>query len=223
VYELTGVTKTYRNGRGTLTAMRDVDLTIADGEWLAIQGRTGHGKSTLLSILGALDRPTSGRVLLDGEDLSTMRERDLAHLRAATIGFVFQSFNLIPTLSAVENIEAGLIPLTLAKEERRERALKALADVSLSDRAEHLPSELSGGQQQRVGIARALAKQPRVLLADEPTGNLDDDTRDEIIDLLEEIREQLTLTLVLVTHDTELAERAPRVAMMRDGELSITR
>jgi putative ABC transport system ATP-binding protein len=151
-----------------------------------------------------------------------MREHELARVRAATIGFVFQSFNLIPTLSALENVEAGLIPLELRRQERRDRALKALDNVSLGDRAGHLPSEMSGGQQQRVGIARALAKQPRVLLADEPTGNLDDDTRDEIVELLEEIRRQFVLTLVLVTHDTELAARAPRVAMMHNGHLITT-
>jgi putative ABC transport system ATP-binding protein len=221
VYELTDVTKTYRKNRGTVAAMQNVDLTIEDGEWLAVQGRTGHGKSTLLNILGALDRPTSGRVLLDGQDLSTMRDRELVRVRAATIGFVFQAFNLIPTLSAAENVEAGLIPLALDRDERQQRAQQALENVGLGDRAGHLPSELSGGQQQRVGIARALAKRPQVLLADEPTGNLDDDTRDEIVELLEDIRRQFVLTLVFVTHDTELAQRAPRVAVMRDGRLSV--
>jgi putative ABC transport system ATP-binding protein len=221
VYTLTGVTKTYKKNGGTVTALQDVDLKIEDGEWLAIQGRTGHGKSTLLSLLGGLDRPTAGTVELDGHDLTAMRERDVGQVRATTIGFVFQSFNLIPTLSAAENVEAALVPLGMRAEERRRRVAGVLDSMRLGDRAHHLPSELSGGQQQRVGIARALAKQPRVLLADEPTGNLDEDTRDDIMALLEDVRREHGLTLVLVTHDTALAYRAPRVGEMRNGRLSI--
>src|ERR1039457_4341619 len=185
MYQLTGVTRDYQKGRQTVHALNGVDLVIEDGDWLAIQGPTGHGKSTLLQILGALDRPTSGTVQFGGQDRARLRESQLTQVRAASIGFIFQSFNLIPTLSAQENVETALVPLGVGAKERRARALAALESVGLGDQARHLPSELSGGQQQRVAIARALVKEPKVLLADEPTGNLDEDTRDEIISLLE--------------------------------------
>jgi putative ABC transport system ATP-binding protein len=222
MYELTGVTKTYAKHRATVTAVRDVNLSVADGEWLAIQGRTGSGKSTLLQLLGAMHRPDRGVVSLSDQDMGRLTESQLAGVRAATIGFVFQTFNLIPTLSAQENVDAALVPRHLAGAHRRERVLAALDSVGLADRAHHLPSELSGGQQQRVGIARALVKQPRVLLADEPTGNLDTDTRDEIMSLLETLWREHGLTLVLVTHDSVLAARAQRLATMDNGYLSIT-
>ncbi|MQY03041.1 ABC transporter ATP-binding protein [Actinomadura macrotermitis] len=219
MYRLSSVTKTFKKNNQLVTALDSLDLVIEDGEFLAIQGRTGHGKSTLLSVLGGLDRPDSGTVELDGNLLTRMKESEVTRIRATTIGFIFQAFNLIPTLSAQENVEAGLVPLGLSPDERRERAQEALRSVKLADRGHHLPSELSGGQQQRVGIARALAKEPRVLLADEPTGNLDEDTRDDIIDLLEEVRQRYRLTMILVTHDTSLAHRAPRVGVMRNGLL----
>jgi putative ABC transport system ATP-binding protein len=177
MYRLSDVTKDYTKGRGVVHALQGVTMVIDDGEWLAIQGPTGHGKSTLLQILGALDRPTSGHVELDGQDLTSLRESQLTRLRATSIGFIFQTFNLIPTLSAQENVEAALVPLGVDSEQRRERARQALAEIGLGDRTRHLPSELSGGQQQRVAIARALVKKPGVLLADEPTGNLDEGTR----------------------------------------------
>ena len=225
MYTLTGVSKTFRaRGRargGTVTAVRDLDLSIADGEWLAIQGRTGSGKSTLLQLLGGMDRPSTGTVELDGHDLGVLKETQLTEIRAARVGFVFQTFNLIPTLSAIENVEAALVPLRTPPVQRRERAAEALAAVGLADRAGHLPSELSGGQQQRVGIARALVKEPSVVLADEPTGNLDVDTRDELLSLLEQVWTANQLTLVLVTHDSAVAARAERVAVMYDGQLSI--
>jgi putative ABC transport system ATP-binding protein len=198
VYRLTGVTKLYQKGRRTVPAVRGLDLVIEDGEWLAVQGRTGHGKSTLLNLLGGLDRATEGSVELDGTDLGTLRETQLTRLRAESIGFIFQTFNLIPTLSAAENVEAALIPLGVGAAARRARIAAALDSVGLSDRAAHLPSEMSGGQQQRTAIARALVKDPKVVLADEPTGNLDEDTRDEIIDLLERLWRDRGLTLVLV-------------------------
>ncbi|ABD11814.1 ABC-type antimicrobial peptide transport system, ATPase component [Frankia casuarinae] len=222
MYTLTGVSKTFRARGSTVTAVRDLNLSIADGEWLAIQGRTGSGKSTLLQLLGGMDRPSTGTVNLDGQDLATMSEKQLTEIRAARVGFVFQMFNLIPTLSAIENVEAALVPLRTPAVQRRERAAAALAAVGLADRAGHLPSELSGGQQQRVGIARALVKEPSVLLADEPTGNLDVDTRDEILTLLEQIWTANQLTLVLVTHDSAVAALAERVAVMHDGKLDIT-
>jgi putative ABC transport system ATP-binding protein len=221
MYTFSGVVKTYKKGRGTVTALRGVNLEIADGEWLAIQGPTGHGKSTLLQIAGGLDRPTSGSVELDGTDLARMRESRLTRVRARSIGFIFQTFNLIPTLNAEENVEAALVPLGVHAAERQARARHALAAVGLGERLRHLPSELSGGQQQRVAIARALVKEPKVLLADEPTGNLDEGTRDEIIGLLDKLWRERTLTLVIVTHDSTVAARAQRTALMRDGLLSI--
>jgi putative ABC transport system ATP-binding protein len=221
MYRLTDVTKTYAKRSGTVIAVRDVELSIADGEWLAIQGRTGSGKTTLLQLLGAMHCADCGVVSLGGQDLARLHEAKLASVRAATIGFVFQTFNLIPTLSAEENVEAALVPRHLPDAQRRARALAALDSVRLADRAHHLPSELSGGQQQRVGIARALVKEPKVLLADEPTGNLDVDTRDEIMSLLETLWREHGLTLVLVTHDSAIAGRAQRVATMNDGYLSV--
>jgi putative ABC transport system ATP-binding protein len=223
MYVLSGVTKTYKKGRESVQALRGVDLAIEDHEWLAIQGPTGHGKSTLLQILGALDRPTSGSVVLNGQDLAAISETRATKIRAASIGFIFQTFNLIPTLSAQENVEAALVPLRVHAAGRRSRAAAALTQVGLGDRLGHLPSELSGGQQQRVAIARALVKEPTVLLADEPTGNLDEGTRDEIIGLLEKLWRELGLTLVLVTHDSTVARRAQKAGLMRDGRISVQR
>ena len=220
MYELTAVCKNFSNGSGTIRAVQDVNVVIPDGEWVAVQGRTGHGKSTLLNLLGGLDRPSSGQLRLDGRDLGRMREAQLTRLRASAVGFIFQTFNLVPTLSAAENVEAALIPLRFGSAERRRRVAAALDSVGLADRSRHLPSELSGGQQQRVGIARALVKEPRVLLADEPTGNLDEDTRDEIIDLLAKVWRDRGLTLVLVSHDSAVVRHAQRVGVMSSGRLS---
>jgi putative ABC transport system ATP-binding protein len=222
MYRLTDVSRLYRKGRRTVPAVRDLTHTIDDGEWLAIQGRTGHGKTTLLQLLGGLDRPSSGTVELDGVDLGRLAESKLARIRATSIGFVFQHFHLIPTLTAADNVEAALLPLGLDAAERRHRVAVALAEVDLADRARHLPSELSGGQQQRVAIARALVKRPKVVLADEPTGNLDEDTRDEIIGLLEKLWREHHLTLVLITHDSAIARRAERVGRMAKGRLSVS-
>jgi len=221
MYELSNVTKNYQKGRRTIPALRGLNLVIGDGEWLAVQGRTGHGKTTLLQILGGLDRPSTGTVTFDGRDLAELREVQVTRLRAESIGFIFQTFNLVPTLAAAENVESALIPLGARSGRRRRLVADALESVGLSDRARHLPSQLSGGQQQRVAIARALVKQPQVLLADEPTGNLDEDTRDEITALLEKLWRGLGLTLVLVTHDSAVAGRAQRVAIMNKGRLSI--
>jgi len=221
MYQLTDVTRLYTKGRRTVPAVRDLTLTIGDGEWLAVQGRTGHGKSTLLNLLGGLDRPTSGSIEFDGKNLARLREDQVNRVRATSIGFIFQTFNLVPTLSAAENVEAALIPLHVRAAERHRRVAAALDSVGLGDRARHLPGEMSGGQQQRAAIARALVKEPKVLLADEPTGNLDEDTRDEIINLLEKIWRERGLTLVLVTHDTAIARRAQRVGVMSQGLLSV--
>jgi putative ABC transport system ATP-binding protein len=221
MYTLTKVTKEYPKGRGTVKALQGVDLEIPDGEWLAIQGPTGHGKSTLLQILGGLDRATSGTVDFDGRDLTKLGEGAMTTVRAQSIGFIFQTFNLIPTLSAQENVETALVPLGVSNASRKARAAEALASVGLADRARHLPSELSGGQQQRVAIARALVKEPKVLLADEPTGNLDEDTRDEIIGLLEKLWQDKGLSMVVVTHDSAVARRAQRLGTMRNGKLTV--
>ena len=220
MYELTGVSKVYRTGSRTVSALSDVDLTIADGEWLAVRGRTGHGKSTLLNLLGGLDRPTSGQLKLDGRDLGRMRDAELTRLRATAIGFIFQTFNLVPTLSAAENVAAALVPSGIGHKESRRRVAAALDSVGLADRSRHLPYQLSGGQQQRVAIARALVKEPSVLLADEPTGNLDEETREEIIGLMEKLWRERGLTLILVSHDGAVVRRAQRVGVMARGRIT---
>ena len=219
MYELTDVRKTFRRGEGTVQALDGVDLTIEQGDFLAVQGPTGQGKSTLLLLLGGLDRPSSGSVGFEGRDLAQLSEAELAGLRASEFGFVFQTFNLIPTLTAQENVETALVPTSVPVQERHELALAMLEELGLADRATHLPSELSGGQQQRVAIARALVKKPRVLLADEPTGNLDEKMRDEIIGLLEQLWVERGLTLVVVTHDSAVARRATRLAVIENGRI----
>jgi len=219
-FALTGVTKTYRQGKRTVEALRGVDLVIPSGQMVAVQGPTGGGKSTLLQMLGALDRPTSGSVTLAGQELATASDRELTGVRARDIGFVFQGFNLIPTLTAAENVETAFADGAVPREERRRRVEQALASVGLAERADHLPSELSGGQQQRVAIARALVKEPRVLLADEPTGALDEATRDDIMALLEGVWRDRGLTLVIVTHDSAVAARAQRRLHIAAGQVS---
>ncbi|MFE7109608.1 ABC transporter ATP-binding protein [Streptomyces sp. NPDC057575] len=222
MYTLRDVTKRYTRGKSTVNALAGVDLTIEDGGRLVIQGPTGGGKSTLLQMLGGLDRPTSGSVELDGVDLAKLGEAKLTKVRAEKIGFVFQSFNLIPTLTAQENVETALVPLGGRAAERRKRAAEALESVGLGERLGHLPSEMSGGQQQRVAIARALVKRPKVLLADEPTGNLDESMRDEVMEVLETMWKEHGLTFVMVTHDSAIARRAPRLATIRKGTVTIT-
>ena len=221
MYELSAVTKHYTRSKDTVQALDGIDLTIPDGDRLVIQGPTGGGKSTLLQMLGGLDRPTSGQVVLDGTDLAALPEARLTRVRSESIGFVFQSFNLIPTLTARENVEAALVPLGVKPKQRREQAAEALRSVGIGERLAHQPGEMSGGQQQRVAIARALVKQPKVLLADEPTGNLDESMRDEIMDVLERMWEELGLTFVMVTHDSAIAKKAPRVATIRKGRISV--
>ncbi|MFE5403422.1 ABC transporter ATP-binding protein [Streptomyces sp. NPDC056580] len=221
MYELRNVTKRYTRGKESVHALEGIDLTIPDGDRLVIQGPTGGGKSTLLQMLGGLDRPTSGEVVLDGTDLAGLSEGRLTRVRSENIGFVFQSFNLIPTLTAQENVETALVPLGGKVGERRERAAEALSSVGLGERLAHLPSEMSGGQQQRVAIARALVKRPKVLLADEPTGNLDEGTRDEIMDVLERLWKEHGLTFIMVTHDSSIARKAPRLATLRKGRITV--
>jgi putative ABC transport system ATP-binding protein len=219
LYELTDVTKRYTQRRKQVSALDGVDLTIDEGEFLAIQGSTGSGKTTLLQMLGAMDRPSGGKLDFEGRDLAKMGERDLSELRSHSLGFIFQGFNLIPTLTAQENVETALVPWHTHADERRRRASDALEGVGLADRAKHIPSELSGGEQQRVAIARALVRAPRVILADEPTGNLDERTRDDIIGLLEQLWRERGQTLIVVTHDTWVASRASRRIWLDAGRL----
>jgi len=223
MYEITKLTKQYKGNKGIVHALQGVNVVIPDGDMLAIQGPTGHGKSTLLQLLGGLDRPTGGTLVFDGRDMAKMGEMQLTKLRAENFGYIFQSFNLIPTLTAQENVEVALVPLGVKAADRRARAVAALTDVGLGDRLTHLPSELSGGQQQRVAIARALVKEPKVIMADEPTGNLDEETRDDIFGLIEKLWQERSLTVILVTHDSAIAQRVPRLAQIKNGQLTIKR
>jgi putative ABC transport system ATP-binding protein len=213
--ELDEVTKVYRMGSVEVEALKGVSLRVDEGEFVAIMGASGSGKSTLMNIIGCLDLPTSGRYLLDGVDVRGLNDNQLAAVRNLKIGFVFQSFNLIPRSTAAHNVEMPLIYAGLGGG-RKERALAALEAVGLADRARHQPSELSGGQQQRVAIARALVTEPAILLADEPTGNLDSDSSVEIMGLLRELNEQ-GRTVVLITHERDIAAFAQRVVRLRDG------
>ena len=214
---LEGVTKTYRMGRLEVPALQGIDLHIGQGEFVAIMGASGSGKSTLMNILGCLDVPTSGRYLLDGTDVAKFDDDQLARIRNRKIGFVFQSFNLIPRTSALHNVE---MPLVYAGERgRTERAREALGSVGLADRAHHQPTELSGGQQQRAAIARALVTNPAILLADEPTGNLDSVSSVEIMRLLANLNAEQGRTVVLITHEQDIARFAKRVVELRDGRI----
>jgi putative ABC transport system ATP-binding protein len=215
--ELRGVSKTVPSGDGQLTILHPMDLSVASGEFLAVTGPSGSGKSTLLGLIAGLDAPTTGAVLIDGTDITALDEDRLARLRGAKIGFVFQFFHLIPSLTALENVR---VPLELAgNADPARRAAALLDEVGLTDRGHHYPSQLSGGEQQRVAIARALANDPPILLADEPTGNLDSVTGRHIIDLLAEVNRSRRATVVLVTHDAELAARADSRISLRDGRI----
>jgi putative ABC transport system ATP-binding protein len=219
VYELRGVSRIYGQGGAQVAAVKDADLTIEDGELVALTGPSGSGKTTLLQLLGALDRPTDGEVLFEGRDMARLGDTELSRIRLTSVGFVFQQFNLIPTLTAAQNVEVALAPAGGGAAGRRERVQELLASVGLLARGEHLPGQLSGGEQQRVAIARALANEPHVILADEPTGNLDTETGDGIIELLTSLAETRRQTIVLITHDPAVAGRARRVVRMRDGRL----
>jgi len=212
---LEAVTKTYRMGRVEVQALRGIDLHIESGDFVAIMGASGSGKSTLMNIVGCLDVPTSGRYFLDGTDVARLDDDQLAIIRNRKIGFVFQSFNLIPRTTALHNVEMPLI--YAGAPNRRPRALEALDAVGLANRADHQPTELSGGQQQRAAIARALVTDPAILLADEPTGNLDSGSSVEIMKLLVELNEQHARTIVLITHERDIAAFATRTVELRDG------
>jgi putative ABC transport system ATP-binding protein len=215
--ELYKVSKTVPSGTEKLTILHSLDLVIPDGQFVAVVGPSGSGKSTLLGLIAGLDAPTSGQIRIDGQDITQMSEDALAGLRSAKVGFVFQSFHLIPSLTALENI---LIPMEIAGvRDAPERARKLLADVDLTARAHHYPSQLSGGERQRVAIARAFANEPVVMLADEPTGNLDSHNGRHVFDLMVEMNRQRGTTLLLVTHDHELAAEASRRISLRDGRV----
>ncbi len=216
--QLVDVTKTYVMGDVEVHALRGVSLSVGKGEFTAIMGASGSGKSTLMNLLGCLDRPTSGRYLLEGRDVSRLPADELAAIRNRTLGFVFQSFNLLSRTSALENVELPLVYAGISTAERHARAKESLGRVGLGDRADHHPSQLSGGQQQRVAIARALVNRPRVLLADEPTGNLDSRTSVEVMAILQELG-RAGITVLLVTHEPDIAEFASRVIVMRDGRV----
>jgi len=213
------LTKVYRQDSIAVTALQDVDLQIAAGEFVALVGPSGSGKSTLLNLLGGLDRPTSGRLWVADEELATMSRRALAELRLRKIGFVFQEYNLIPVLSAIENVEYVMLLQGVADEERRRRAMAILNEVGLAGLEDRRPSELSGGQQQRVAVARAIVSEPALVLADEPTANLDSATGAALMDLMRQLNEEKGVTFVFSTHDAMVMERARRLVRLKDGQI----
>jgi len=219
VIEMRGIGKVYKSGRLEVDALREVDLEVRDGDFLAIVGPSGSGKSTLMNLLGCLDRPTSGTYRLTGENVAELSDDALARLRNRTIGFVFQSFNLLPRTTALENVAMPLLYAGVPRSERNARAREALERLGLADRMDHQPSELSGGQQQRVAIARALVTKPAILLADEPTGNLDSQSGADVLALLHELNAAGT-TVVLITHDGDVAVAAKRSVRVKDGRVA---
>jgi putative ABC transport system ATP-binding protein len=219
LYELRGVERRYLKGSAEVRAVHDLDLDIEPGEFVSLEGPSGSGKSTLLQLLGGLDTPTAGTVMFDGKDLSRARDRTLTDIRSQRIGFIFQQFNLIPTLTAADNVAIAIPPGKMSKRQRRERSSELLAGVGLELRLHHLPSRLSGGEQQRVAIARALANNPEVIVADEPTGNLDSENAGELMDLLARMRDERQVTIIVATHDPEVSRHAKRHIRMRDGAI----
>ncbi|HEX4921463.1 MAG TPA: ABC transporter ATP-binding protein [Candidatus Bathyarchaeia archaeon] len=220
VVQLENLEKSYRLGKITVPALRGVSLSLHQGEFTVVMGPSGSGKTTLLNIIGTLDKPTSGRALIDGEDIARMSDGQLTKLRRHKIGFVFQFHNLIPVLSALENVQLPLLTAGVKRGQAEERANELLARVGLKDRTQHLPDELSGGEQQRVAIARALANHPRIVLADEPTGDLDTHTGSEVVKIMHSLTKQEQTAVVVVTHDPIIAEKADRLVEMRDGRIT---
>ena len=216
--EIRDIYKIYNPGENEVRALDGIDLTVEHGEFLAIVGQSGSGKSSLMNMLGLLDIPTSGTYTLDGVDVANMTDDELSEIRNKEIGFIFQGFNLIPSLTAVENVELPLVYRGMKKEERNKLALEALERVGLSHRLDHLPKQMSGGQQQRVAIARAVAARPPIILADEPTGNLDSHSGVEVMKILHELHEE-GRTIILITHDNDIANEAQRVIRIQDGQI----
>lgn len=214
-----GLRKTYRLGSSVVRALDGLDLVVERGEFVAIMGRSGSGKSTLLHVLGGLDRPDEGQVVIEGQDITRLSNGQVTRLRREKVGFVFQEFNLVPTLTALENVELPLRYAGVSRGERRRRAAEALAMVGLEERLHHRPSQLSGGEQQRVAIARALVNRPAVVLADEPTGELDSQTAMQVVDLMRGLARELGQTFVIVTHDPAVGERCQRIIRMNDGRI----
>lgn len=217
--EITNVTKQYRKGDETITPLDGVSLHVEQGEFISLMGASGTGKSTLLNAIASIDRPDSGSIVVDGVDITQLSRTGQAHWRAANLGYIFQTHNLVPVLTAYENIELPLMLLPMSRSERRKRVEVALRAVDLLERADHYPRQLSGGQEQRVGIARAIVAHPKVVVADEPTGDLDPDTSDQILDLLGRLREQLDVTLMMVTHDAEASLIADKQFRLHHGKL----
>jgi len=216
--EVRAVTKIYQMGKSEFRALNNVSLKIKKGEFVALMGRSGSGKSTLMNLLGCLDRPTSGEIIIEGDNISRLTDAQLAEIRGRKVGFIFQTFNLIPTINAVKNVMLPMIFGGILRASREQRAMELLSRMELQNWATHLPSELSGGQQQRVSIARALANNPVIILADEPTGNLDSKTGEQVLEFLSSINRE-GKTIVLVTHDASLVRHAHRVIIMKDGEV----
>jgi|CZCB01.1.fsa_nt_gi putative ABC transport system ATP-binding protein len=219
VIKIENLTKVYESGEIAVTALRDVTMTVRQGEFIAIMGASGSGKSTLMNILGCLDRPTEGRYYLEGIDVNEKTDDELSAIRNKKIGFVFQSFNLIPRTTALQNVQLPMIYAKVRAGEREAMALKLLEQVGLSDRAHHLPNELSGGQKQRVAIARALANSPQIILADEPTGNLDSSSSIEIMEIFTRLNRENGNTVIVVTHENDVAEFADRIITFKDGRI----
>ena len=217
--ELRNVKKSFRLGGGQVEILHGIDLVVEKGEFVAMMGPSGSGKSTTMNILGCLDKPTSGQYFLDGRDVSKLNRDELAAIRNSTIGFVFQGFNLLQRTSAVENVELPMLYAGVHARERRERAVEALARMGLGERLYHEPSQLSGGQQQRVAIARALAAMPAIILADEPTGNLDSKTSQDVLSLLKITSQKYAQTIVMITHNEEIAQMADRIVRIEDGRI----
>lgn len=217
--EVSNISKSYWTGDIEVKALRDVSIKIEGGEYVSIMGPSGSGKSTLMNLLGCLDTPTSGSYNLDGQEVSTLDDDGLARIRNQKVGFVFQTFNLLPRLTALANVELPMIYSGISRTERREKAMSALAMVGLADRVHHKPNELSGGQTQRVAVARALVNNPSIILADEPTGNLDRETGKDIINLFQRLNSEEKITLVVVTHDMEVGRNAKRLIQLVDGKI----
>ena len=219
VIQVENLVKAYQLGKVLIPALRGISFDVAKGEFLVVMGPSGSGKTTLLNLLGAIDKPGSGRIFIDGKDITTLGEGELTKLRRHEIGFIFQFYNLIPSLTAIENVELPMLTAGVSRKDASKRAFQLLETVGLAERVDHLPDELSGGEQQRVAIARALANKPSVILADEPTGDLDTKTGMEVVQILHDTSKKENATVIVVTHDPMISEKADRILSMRDGQI----